>query len=287
MKQPVGDPLHILTLLYSNTGCHVNEIVRKTGSKDKPRVLDSIKHLEKSNLVETKKLSHKTQKKIKILTPLGYEFAHLIDSIHRYENSYNKFKEAIKTNYQLPLQSDKNVLKNKLLSKGWDRQEVNSYYAWYSNIRIFHTRSAVEFIHTLVAKYASILIKFELNEFAKSILIEIIIETLNKHLSSKEPDDFFSGLLNDLSNTVELFPDVYSLTFGECDEISFGKAIKPIKYGRQEAYELMESIVLFLKSPAEFESLTRQRSGKISSMPDDFYNRLFDHWEESHKKEGA
>jgi DNA-binding HxlR family transcriptional regulator len=264
MKQPVGDPLHILTLLYSNTGCHVNEIVRKTGSKDKPRVLDSIKHLEKSNLVETKKLSHKTQKKIKILTPLGYEFAHLIDSIHRYENSYNKFKEAIKTNYQLPLQSDKN-----------------------SNIRIFHTRSAVEFIHTLVAKYASILIKFELNEFAKSILIEIIIETLNKHLSSKEPDDFFSGLLNDLSNTVELFPDVYSLTFGECDEISFGKAIKPIKYGRQEAYELMESIVLFLKSPAEFESLTRQRSGKISSMPDDFYNRLFDHWEESHKKEGA
>jgi DNA-binding MarR family transcriptional regulator len=121
LVQPVGNPLHILTLLYSNTGCHVNEIVRKTGSKDKPHVLDSIKRLEKSNLVETKKLSHKTQKKIKILTPLGHEFAHIIYSIHRYENLYNEFKEAIKTNYELPLQCDKNVLKNILLSRGWNK----------------------------------------------------------------------------------------------------------------------------------------------------------------------
>jgi hypothetical protein len=64
-----------------------------------------------------------------------------------------------------------------------------------------------------------------------------------------------SVLLNYLSRTIEDFPLQYSLSFGERKEIYFGKAIKPIKYGKQEAYKLMESIVLFLKSPTEFESL--------------------------------
>jgi DNA-binding HxlR family transcriptional regulator len=263
-KQPVGSPLHILTLLYSNTGCHVNELVRKTGSKDKPRVLNSIKELEKSNLVETKKLNHKTQKKIKILTPLGHEFASLIESIHRYESSYNKFKGTIKEKYELSLAGDSNAFKSKLLYKGWDKQDINYYDIWYKTIQRFDTLVAFHFILALVAKYASILIKFEINKSAQSILIKIIMETLNRQLSNrfliekktssmnrlKEPEDFFDELLRELSRDVENFVGVYTLAFG-----TQYTHTKPIKYGRQEAYKLTESVFLLLRSHTEFESV--------------------------------
>jgi Glu-tRNA(Gln) amidotransferase subunit E-like FAD-binding protein len=184
-----------------------------------------------------------------------------------------------------PPQYDKNALRNILLSRGWNKWEVNSYDDWYERIQRYETESVFAFIHALLAKYASILFKFELNEFAKSILIKIIIETLNKHLDNRfltekktsstnrvtESEVLFSKLLKNLSETVEELPRRYSWAVG--DNRPFVEVFKPIKYGKQEAYKLMESIVLFLKSPSEFESLMEQNK-RLDQLSQESRTRL-------------
>jgi hypothetical protein len=72
--------LEIAMLIYGDkttTGLGVNEISRRTSSKDKPRIISAIRYLEGAALIETRTSSAHEQKKIKILTALGCEFAHL------------------------------------------------------------------------------------------------------------------------------------------------------------------------------------------------------------------
>jgi hypothetical protein len=79
-----------------------------------------------------------------------------------------------------------------------------------------------------------------------------------------ESEELFSKLLKNLSETVEELPWRYSVAVGEYQG-TFVEVIKPIKYGKQEAYKLMESIVLFLKSPSELESLI-ERNKKVDQF---------------------
>jgi hypothetical protein len=90
------------------------------------------------------------------------------------------------------------------------------------------------------------------------------METLNRELSNrfliekktssmnrlKEPEDLFDAWLRNLGWDPENLVGYYTLIFERRDLDT-----KPIKYGRQEAYKLTESVFLLLRSHTEFESV--------------------------------
>lgn len=180
--------LEILGILYEEddtSGMSVNEIFRKTGSKDKPIVIKSIKYLEKSRLVETKE-THYKQKTPKILTRLGQEFAGYIDSVNQYNNSYQKLKEAIKNNYDMWRDTNEKARRNMLRTKGWSDKNITNYD---EDLKTVHQVRIVispdNIIDVVVSKYISLLSEIYHTKNKNTVLIlnRILTDLLSKQFA--------------------------------------------------------------------------------------------------------
>src|ERR1051325_4130758 len=129
LSQLVGLCLEIAMLIYedkSTTGLGVNEISRRTSSRDKPRIIRAIRYLEGAALIETRTSPTHEQKKIKILTTLGYEFTQLIKSINDYMACYDKFEAKVRDYYDIHENIGYDILINKLRNKGYSQEESAS-----------------------------------------------------------------------------------------------------------------------------------------------------------------
>jgi DNA-binding HxlR family transcriptional regulator len=263
-QQLVVKAIQILGLLFEQnpaTGMSVNEIFRQTSSKDKPLVINSIKYLEKAKLVETDEKVHHKQRKIKILTQLGYTFAELIHSLDKYNESYEKLKIIIKQNFDLSIETEKSVLVNILRSRGWKPTEYNKYKKLHeaADILLFEL-SPHQNIDSLLIRYVSLLAHPTVidNENAKVILNKITMDLLYKQLSVIQKDLMenttssprFANITNKDEQLFDYFANqkfaVLDTLFYYDENFYDGKTLD-IRFIKQPAKEVLLSILNILK----------------------------------------
>ena len=148
-------------------GMGKNEILRATGSKDKPVIFETINFLKKANILEFKKVKQ-GKKTIVTLTPLGKEIVDLIIDIKKSKDTYlaveNKISEYI------PLTEDVNHTSRffeKLSQKGWKKEDFVSFIDIIPSlfrIRDFYRKNIY---NSLIYRYHTIS-NFGVNENAKS-----------------------------------------------------------------------------------------------------------------------
>jgi DNA-binding HxlR family transcriptional regulator len=255
-QQPVVKAIEILRILFEQngaTGMNVNEIFKKTGSKDKPLVIESIKYLEKANLVETDQAVKYTQKKMKILTNLGQTFVELIDSVDKYNNLYEKLKQAAKQNFDQPKDKDKNILANILVSRGWKIGEAAKYKKLYEKAQgLLAQLSPRNNIDALLTRYASLLSQRNVieNENTMAILNKIITDLLARQITVIQKDledNAISQYDDDENKDGQLSDYVATEKFAILDILFANTGYLENRFINKEAKEVLSSILNILK----------------------------------------
>jgi hypothetical protein len=184
LRKPVAATTQILGIFRSEsdkTGIGVNEIYRRTGSKNKPSIIRSIQHLERCQFLETGESKHK-QRKVKVLTTLGCEVVQLLDSIDKYNTSYSNFTQKIEK-YVLSGNMDEDVRNRILISKGWTMEEAENYDFFLHITRNIEFSALSAFINSILARYLHLILEFNVNLYAKTLIIQVIVNALDNQLS--------------------------------------------------------------------------------------------------------
>ena len=193
---------HIFNLDLGN-GTWFSEILRATGSRDKPRVLKIIRTLRQAGLLEANRTRKQGIKKILKLTRLGVEFKKFVADIAQFKSSYAEFYDSANTNFykhkkigihKLEIEME-GILKeesvvgqffdsNKLRSDGWKEDEIRFFEKWDKGAEFTQSSSSKNFFLCLILRYAIIISGYNPNEKAKEILTKIIVDEINHELSS-------------------------------------------------------------------------------------------------------
>jgi hypothetical protein len=188
--QLVENSIHILNLFSSNncaTGLNVNEIFRKTGSKDKKSITDSIRYLEKARLLETKKSKEHSQKRFKMPTTLGNEFLNFMNDIKEFNDACLKLRTKLYRSLEIIHSAHEKLVVQKLKQEGWSEQDLDSV----DNIQkwlkpMLGQSSPTHVIDIILLRYISLLSKLIVdnnNEYAKPVLNQIVMDEISHQFS--------------------------------------------------------------------------------------------------------
>jgi hypothetical protein len=198
-----NDQLVAKSLLVLDTFCAQNgetgrsksELLRATGSKDKPTIFRTIDFMKRANILKFKSLKRGKKESI-TLTPLGLEVVEVVALIKHSNYTYNQLRDKIQE--YLPLMriyldkyADKdeedrhrNSIKEKLAQKGWNREQIASFiFEAFSLLRageIYHK----DVCNSLLYRYSKILSSFQVNKSAKEIIIKIIVNVITNILKN-------------------------------------------------------------------------------------------------------
>jgi hypothetical protein len=209
----------------------------------KPNTLQAIRYLDQGELIQ--QIEEDSNKKNFELTPFGCEVAKFIDSINSFVINYSNFKKQYKEKF--PFSYSTNIdTKNKfkLEKSGW-KKEVKNYSKYLRETELIDYELTNAYIQALLARYISILLKYDITNFGKQVLGTIFLETLNKFIQSKNEslkdlqiDDkilfFLHNICSDFNNfLIRNSPSNKSNRFiqKELDEIlkSLSKILSPPK----------------------------------------------------------
>ena len=214
----------------------VNEILKKTGSLNRPGIIKTITVLEKEGILRTIESKNHLQLRPKELIPLGIEILELIKGIKKIEQldiklqkSHNDFniilakKNGNKKEIKLDDHWDK--IKEHLINDGWDEdhleyekyethgRELYTVKSWFNH---FNSYDRLVF-SSLVFRYFSINKKYKLKKITKEITFNIIMNALDNLLMRKERsyrDDKFIRL-SDVIKYTPTIDDIFSSFFNE------------------------------------------------------------------------
>jgi hypothetical protein len=185
--QPVDNSLQILrvfSLRDDPTGLGVNEIFKKTGSKDKKPITDAIKYLEKARILETKRSSQHIQVRLKKPTTLGKEFIDFMNNIDGYNIACVRFRDKVKQIQNILAWDNEKLIRSKLREKGWNQDEIKSFKELMNEVIFishdFASPSAI--INVIIIRYISLLAKlssYDDNELASQVLYRIIMKAIS------------------------------------------------------------------------------------------------------------
>jgi hypothetical protein len=176
-------------------GMGKNEILRATGSKDKPVIFKTINFLKKARILEFKRVKQ-GKKTFVTPTPLGKEIVDLIIDIKKSKDTYLavedkileyiRLTEKLTEDIRLAEDADHNGDKfiEKLLQKGWKEEDIlSNMYVTPSLFRIrdFYRKNIY---NALIHRYHTIS-NFGVNENAKEVLIKIIINAITNFLANE------------------------------------------------------------------------------------------------------
>jgi hypothetical protein len=174
-----------------------NEILRTTGSKDKPVIFNTINFLKEAKIIESKKFK-KGKKGSISLSPLGKEIVDLITDIHlssdahiAVETKISEYLPLVEEEF-LPMQNadeydwnypSKKLRKN-LLQKGWKHEELDSFDEVIQSLYEVGDIYRKSIFNSLLHRYSTILSKFQVNKNAKAVLSQIILDKVSNLLNS-------------------------------------------------------------------------------------------------------
>jgi hypothetical protein len=238
---------------------HYNEIIRKT-SPDRTHVDNTIDALERGQLIVEFKMSKRERKqhgihsqaKMMQLTDLGLTFMELMGTVDKYNESYNKLKKKIKQNFDIPKNTAKDILVNKLHYRGWKKEEVSKYKVFYEGACfVLSHLSPRQNIDALLTRYVSLLSQPEIieNEFAVAVLNKILTDLLSRQISFIREDIEDKNKANlQLDNEDEqeqrhLFDYVVEEKFGILGYIFKEGKILKIRFTNEEAKQVLLAIL--------------------------------------------
>ena len=260
-----------------------NEILRATGSKDKPVIFETINFLKKARILEFKRVKQ-GKKTIVTLTPLGKEIVDLIIDIKRSKDTYiaveDKISEYIrltedvrKISEYIRLTEDANYdgegLMDKLFQKGWSQEMIldcMDVIPSLFRIRDFYRKNIY---NSLIYRYHTIY-NFGVNENAKEVLIKIIINAITIFLANERTLNMTHPWFSNNHHRLE------NLSKPIMEEIK--KMYKPVnprnvevisnRFTSEAIAGLMSSLVCILKPAKEDFAFTRVKS-EIERMKKD------------------
>jgi hypothetical protein len=188
MNKPVDRYLQILRIIEreNETGIGVNQIIRKTGSKDKQRIINYIRDLGRAKIIETKSSPAHSQKEIKNLTDLGWELARLSHNLELYVDSCSEVRRTLKEEIYVAPEAKKEVRDRILRDMGWSSEELNSFLRLQLEAEVKgKIASPTEVINIILTKYITMLYKFKLkeNNIGKLILDKIVMNAIYTQFS--------------------------------------------------------------------------------------------------------
>jgi hypothetical protein len=199
--QLVGTCIQILRVFSAHnlpTGLGVNEIFRKTGGKDKKSITDAIKHLERGQLLQSKRSNHHMQVRLKEPTELGAKFLGFMNNIDDYNNACIRFREKVNELLDILYSNDKRLIRNKLRQKGWNAQEIDSYsdVAKDGILVMMEFASPSAIISIIVTSYVSLLAKLSSrsNEIVSQILYHVVMNALSEQFKALTREDRLTEL---------------------------------------------------------------------------------------------
>lgn len=212
----VNTSIQILRLL-PDSGLHTNAIIKQT-SPDRTHIIEAIRFLEEGQLVDTKDKKNWRfgQKKILVLTTLGFEIKTFMDDLDGYNNAYSRFRQIqeefeslaepypsyIKNRddditikyysqeYKAKSETEandiinkrENVIRNTLKAKGWTDTEVESREMVSDGLISVKRFCEKNIFSALVHRYTFIFYRFDLdkNEIVRNILTEAIVNEFRR-----------------------------------------------------------------------------------------------------------
>lgn len=239
-----------------------NEILRATGSKDKPVIFETINFLKKARILEFKKVKQ-GKKTIVTLTPLGNEIVHLIIDIKKSKNTYLAVEDKISEYIRL-IEDTNHIherLFEKLSQKGWKEEEMVSctdVIPSLFRIRDFYRKNIY---NSLIYRYHTFS-NFGVNENAKEVLIKIIIDAITNFLANERTLNMTQPWFSDNHHRLE------NLSKPIMEEIE--KIYKPVnlrdakvisnRFTSEAIAGLMSSLVCILKPAKEDFAFARVKS---------------------------
>jgi DNA-binding PadR family transcriptional regulator len=167
--------------LLSRGEKHVNAVIEETGLY-KEFVHEAITMLQQGRFIkESKTRSHK-QKKIQQLTELGIESVKLMSDIEQIKRSHSELKGLVVEKFGIENDLDETRIKNRLRSRGWSSKEIDFYREFTVYAVLLITESLNMAYNVLTYRYSSLLLKYGIKGFAKTILNSIILDALEYHL---------------------------------------------------------------------------------------------------------
>jgi hypothetical protein len=301
-EQLVAKSLIILEVFCAQNnigGVGKNEILRDTGSKDKPVIFKTINFLKKANILEFKRV--KQGKKAPVtLTRLGKEIVDLIIDIKKSKDTYLAVKDKIleyirftedshkilesmrlfKVDSNHNGERDVEIWLEELSKKGWKEEMISDYTDLIQSlfrIRDFYRKNIY---NSLIYRYHTIS-NFGVNENAKEVLIKIIINAITNFLTNELTLNMTHSRFSDNHHQLE------NLSKPIMEEIE--KIYMPVnprnieiisnRFTSEAIADLMSSLVCILKPAKEDFAFTRVKS-QIEKMKKSFKseNREYIPW---------
>jgi hypothetical protein len=179
------------------TGCGKNEILRASGSKDKPLIFKTIEFLKTCKILEFEKLRQGKKGMVK-LTPLGKEILDLTTDIYlsnvafkAVETNISKYLPLIEEDHTLKRADEydgkypSKTLQQKLLQIGWKQEELDSFDQVIQSLHKIGDIYRKNVCNSLLHRYSTILSNFQMNKNAGAVLIKIILNEINRLLISR------------------------------------------------------------------------------------------------------
>lgn len=180
--------LQILRIIEreNQTGIGVNELVKKTGSRDKQRIINYIHDLERENIIEMKSSSTHQQKKVNNLSNLGWEIIALCNNLERYTNSCSELRRVMKEEFYVPPGANKTTRNSILRNRGWSSEEISNYDKLHQQTHLAEdVGSPTDVINVILTKYILVSHKFTLkkNSIGKLILDKVVMDAIYAQFS--------------------------------------------------------------------------------------------------------
>lgn len=197
--KPVLKQLKILRILLTQD-IGVNTVFKQTGLTNKKAVTDAISELEKAQLLGEREDPNHSQREIMYLTDSGKEVADMIISLDEFAKSIYKLYAVAKEKVlfvtgrylgildiedveEMQLIHNKRDFQNALRVLGWPDDEIIVYNSCRTNVVDLISFCERNFLNVLLLRYSLILHSFKLNNKAKTIISNIILNAINEKVS--------------------------------------------------------------------------------------------------------
>ncbi len=203
------------------------------------------------------------------LTETGRELSNFIIALNHFRDSYLRLQGAINRYFNLDIHSGEHItpsqLNHRLKEKRWEKKDISKYSEWLEEVYQIQYLSSLVIIESLVARYFSIVFRFNLGGLAKEILTTLIIDTLR--------DYFLLRLGGTLSEDVlpEQKQYIYNRTFDQLTGrtiayfLNYAPPIQKNKFIQSESVEMVKSLYEVLNPATEFLKLAFGEQAKRDS----------------------
>lgn len=152
----------------------------------KKKVFDTNEFLVKAQLA--KKVMDKKEHKQKLfveLTDFGKKIAGLSRNLDSFEKVYDKYVKSEYDNFHTSSHLKSNVRKNLLLSKGWNKEEIEDYEQDFEKVKLFEVDSLNMLLDSLMNNYGLYLLRFNLNAHAKEFIAKLFSDKIAYYIQKK------------------------------------------------------------------------------------------------------